>query len=117
MGSGHLGLGLAHQDPLCDLGPGRQNTEGQREQPVGRRRALRDENGKMGLEVIELTSQMSDPSGRECASQPGVVRGPGLLTNEFKACSEMESPHWTPLYLTPVQVDSFPCHVEEKGHW
>lgn len=84
---------------------------------MGRRRALRDENGKMGLEVIELTSQMSDPSGRECASQPGVVRGPGLLTNEFKACSEMESPHWTPLYLTPVQVDSFPCHVEEKGHW
>lgn len=34
LGSGHLGLGLAHQDPLCDLGPGRQNMEGQREQPV-----------------------------------------------------------------------------------
>lgn len=40
------------------------------------RRALRDENGKMGLDVIEPTSQMSDSSlPSECASQPG--RGEG----------------------------------------
>lgn len=69
----------------------------------------------MGLDVIEPTSQMSDSSlPSECASQPGVVRGPGLLTNELKACSEMESHTGPHFILHPVQVDSFPCHVEDQ---